>query len=202
MWNINNFASETKYIYLIVIYFHCAIRNSFIWGKKSVNTYEKGKKVVVRLIAFWQSLSSRFTNESPIKCQKGIALKMPGNWNFIHLVRYLRENYIEKTVFLWFLTVRGGREGGRKGERERGRERKRIDSTCSTWFTWFSFWETDLEQMLVKSSWGKSGPHSVSMGRTKRKWKALDQVFPSMEFKSISFILSSLLSHLGSNFLA
>ena len=69
------------------------------YEEKAVNTYGKmPKKAVVRLTAFWQRPSLRFTKGSPCKCDlrgsyKCQSIAEPGNWNFSYLVRYFRENF-------------------------------------------------------------------------------------------------------------
>lgn len=65
MYRISNFASETESIDLILSFsflFPVVQSETYSYEDKALNTYGKmPKKVVVRLIAFWQRLSSRFT---------------------------------------------------------------------------------------------------------------------------------------------
>lgn len=70
MYNISNFVSETEFLDFAFFFFLIVQSQIHSKEEKEVNAYGKTpKKMVLRLIAFWQRLSSGFTKETPVKCE-------------------------------------------------------------------------------------------------------------------------------------
>ena len=151
-------------------------------SENSVNTYRKTpRRAWVRAVSFWEMWNSNFTEENP-RILQGWRMGSRSTWSASRFIRHLRKGCMFAntggcSLSQWISKLASlVSEVARKGD---GILRYRQH---------FSFWGANVSYIFPRKVW----PWFATQGRTKTKWKALDQVSLGVAFKSSFFVLPTL----------